>query len=63
MFMHLPDARGDWVGHYGGVEGFMASMWLIPGADLRYVVLVNQSDGVLYALEATLLDHLDALAP
>ena len=45
-FTHQPDIAGsDWVGHYGGMNGFTASMWLQPRADgLRYVVLMNQLD-------------------
>ncbi len=45
-FTHMPDATGrDWVGHYGGMNGFTASMWFEPRDDgLRYVVLMNQLD-------------------
>lgn len=61
IWMHEPDANGDWVGHYGGIEGFTSSMWALREGELRYVVLVNESSGALYPLESVLYDGLDGL--
>ena len=45
LWFHFPDAQGnDWVGHYGGMNGVAAAMWLLAGDNVRYVVIVNQAD-------------------
>jgi CubicO group peptidase (beta-lactamase class C family) len=62
LWTHFPDADGrDWTGHYGGMNGFTASMWFVPGDDLRYVVLMNQLDSTgMNDVEVALLESLAA---
>jgi len=59
LWFHLPDGSGnDWVGHYGGMNGVATSLWLLPGDEIRYVVLMNESDlEALGLVEVALLDN------
>jgi CubicO group peptidase (beta-lactamase class C family) len=60
LWFHFPDPQGnDWVGHYGGMNGVAAAMWLLAGDNVRYVVIVNQADiGAVGRIEVAMLENL-----